>query len=132
MCGRRYGLRRCGGARRVTAAATSPYALKTEVTEGIAVATLDVPGQPVNTLNRGVRDEFVALIDRLERDTSIECAVLLSGKPDVFIAGADIEEFLGLETASDAERLSRSGQMLLDSLERVRVPVVAGIHGACL
>jgi 3-hydroxyacyl-CoA dehydrogenase / enoyl-CoA hydratase / 3-hydroxybutyryl-CoA epimerase len=110
----------------------SPYALKTEIQDGVAVVTLDVPGQPVNTLNVGVRREFEELIDRLERDLSIEGAVLLSGKPDVFIAGADIEEFTRLETAADGERLSRTGQALLDSLERVRVPVVAAIHGACL
>src|SRR5204863_68941 len=48
------------------------------------------------------------------------------------IAGADIEEFLPLKTAADAERLGRDGQILLDSLERLRVPIVAAIHGACL
>ena len=103
------------------------HAVRTEIEDGVAVLILDVPGEPVNTLNRGVRDEFVAIIDRLERDASIEAAVLISGKPENFIAGADIEEFLPLETATDAERLSRSGQALLDSLERVRVPVVAAM-----
>lgn len=116
----------------MTTTGLSPYAVRTEIQDGVAVLILDVPGEPVNTLNRGVRDEFIAIIDRLERDTSVEAAVLISGKPENFIAGADIEEFLPLETAGDAERLSRSGQMLLDSLERVRVPVVAAIHGACL
>jgi 3-hydroxyacyl-CoA dehydrogenase/enoyl-CoA hydratase/3-hydroxybutyryl-CoA epimerase len=110
----------------------SPYAFRVEMDGGVAVITLDVAGEAVNTLNRGVREEFAALIDRLERDTVVDAAVLISGKPEMFIAGADIEEFLGLETAAEAERLSRSGQMLLDSLERVRVPVVAAIHGACL
>jgi enoyl-CoA hydratase/carnithine racemase len=55
-------------------------------------------------LNRAVKDEFVALISRLERDTTVNAAVFISGKPDVWIAGADIEEFLELRTASDAER----------------------------
>jgi 3-hydroxyacyl-CoA dehydrogenase / enoyl-CoA hydratase / 3-hydroxybutyryl-CoA epimerase len=116
----------------MTATGVSPYAVKTEIESGVAIFTLDVPNQPVNTLSAGVRREFEALIDRLERDTSIEGAVLISGKPDVFIAGADVEEFLTLETPGDAERLSRAGQALLESLERVRVPVVAAIHGACL
>jgi len=106
--------------------------MRVEMDGGIAVIILDVPGESVNTLSRRVRDEFTALTDRLERDTSIEGAVLISGKPDVFIAGADIEEFVTLTTAAEAERLSREGQMLLHALERVRVPVVAAIHGACL
>ena len=107
-------------------------ALSVEVTDGIAVITFDLPNESVNKLNRAVKDEFVALVTRLERDTTVQGAVLISGKPDVWIAGADIEEFLQLKTAADAERLSRDGQMLLDSLERLRVPIVAAIHGACL
>jgi 3-hydroxyacyl-CoA dehydrogenase/enoyl-CoA hydratase/3-hydroxybutyryl-CoA epimerase len=107
-------------------------ALSVEVTDGIAVITFDLPNESVNKLNRAVKDEFVALVNRLERDTTVVGAVLISGKPDVWIAGADIEEFLQLKTAADAERLSRDGQMLLDSVERLRVPMVAAIHGACL
>ncbi len=107
-------------------------ALAVEVTDGIAVITFDLPNESVNKLSRAVKDEFVALVTRLERDPSVQGAVFISGKPDVWIAGADIEEFLQLKTAADAERLSRDGQMLLDSVERLRVPIVAAIHGACL
>jgi 3-hydroxyacyl-CoA dehydrogenase / enoyl-CoA hydratase / 3-hydroxybutyryl-CoA epimerase len=107
-------------------------ALSVEVTDGIAVITFDLPNESVNKLNRAVKDEFVALVGRLETDTEVHGAVLISGKPDVWIAGADIEEFLALKTATDAERLSRDGQMLLDSIERLRIPVIAAIHGACL
>jgi len=107
-------------------------ALSVEVTDGIAVITFDLPNESVNKLNRAVKDEFVALVSRLERDTTVSAAVFISGKPDVWIAGADIEEFLQLKTATDAERLSRDGQMMLDSVEQLRVPIVAAIHGACL
>ena len=107
-------------------------ALSVEVSDGIAVVTFDLPNESVNKLNRAVKDEFVALVSQLERDTTVNAAVLISGKPDVWIAGADIEEFQELKTAADAERLSRDGQMLLDSLERLRVPIIAAIHGACL
>jgi 3-hydroxyacyl-CoA dehydrogenase/enoyl-CoA hydratase/3-hydroxybutyryl-CoA epimerase len=107
-------------------------ALSVDVSDGIAVVTFDLPNESVNKLNRAVKDEFVALVSQLERDTTVHGAVLISGKPDVWIAGADIEEFLELKTAADAERLSRDGQMLLDSLERLRIPIIAAIHGACL
>ncbi|HEX5074672.1 MAG TPA: fatty acid oxidation complex subunit alpha FadJ [Gemmatimonadaceae bacterium] len=107
-------------------------ALTTDVRDGIAVVTLDVPNAPVNTFARSVRDEFTALIDRLDRDESIRAAVIRSGKADVWVAGADIEEFLGIETSSQAEALSRDGHALLDRLEKLRTPVVAAINGACL
>ncbi|MBE3075078.1 MAG: fatty acid oxidation complex subunit alpha FadJ, partial [Actinobacteria bacterium] len=104
-------------------------ALSVEVSDGVAIITFDLPNESVNKLSRAVKDEFVALVSRLERDTNIQAAVLISGKPDVWIAGADIEEFLALKTATDAERLSRDGQMLLDSVERLRIPMIAAIHG---
>lgn len=107
-------------------------ALSVEVSDGVAIITFDLPNESVNKLSRAVKDEFVALVSRLERDTNIHAAVLISGKPDIWIAGADIEEFLALKTATDAERLSRDGQMLLDSVERLRIPMIAAIHGACL
>jgi 3-hydroxyacyl-CoA dehydrogenase/enoyl-CoA hydratase/3-hydroxybutyryl-CoA epimerase len=110
----------------------APYAITTQVDDGIAVLTFDLPNEPVNKFNRRVKDEFISLFDRLERDDSVKAAVLLSGKKDVWIAGADIAEFLELEGAADAERLSRDGQQMLDKLESLRKPIVAAIHGACL
>jgi 3-hydroxyacyl-CoA dehydrogenase/enoyl-CoA hydratase/3-hydroxybutyryl-CoA epimerase len=107
-------------------------ALTTDVRDGIAVVTLDVPNAPVNTFARSVRDEFATLLERLDRDEAIRAAVVRSGKPDVWVAGADIEEFLGIETSSQAEALSRDGHALLDRLEKLRTPVVAAINGACL
>src|SRR5687768_100841 len=111
---------------------SNPYAITTEVDDGVAILTFDLPNESVNKFNRQVKDEMLALFDRLEKDASVKAAVLLSGKKDIWVAGADIEEFLELETAADAERLSRDGQAMLDRLESMRVPVVAAIHGACL
>ena len=111
---------------------TSPYALSTEIVSGVAVITIDLPGDPVNKFNRAVKDEFVALFDRLERDLNVRAAVLISGKKDSFIAGADIEEFLQLKTADEAQRLSHEGQLLLDSIHEMRTPLVVAIHGACM
>lgn len=111
---------------------TSPYALSTDIQNGVALITIDLPGEPVNKFNHAVKVEFVALFDRLERDLNIRAAVLFSGKKDSWIAGADIDEFLQLKTAADAERMSHEGQLLLDSIERMRTPMVCAIHGACL
>ncbi|MGQ0650488.1 MAG: fatty acid oxidation complex subunit alpha FadJ [Gemmatimonadaceae bacterium] len=107
-------------------------ALRVEFDGGIAVITFDLPGESVNKFSRGVKDEFVDLLDRLERDPSVTAAVLISGKPDTFIAGADIEEFVEWRTGAQAESASREGHQMLDRLERSRVPLVAAIHGACL
>ena len=107
-------------------------AITVDVEDGVAVITMDLPNEPVNKLNQAVKDDFIELIRRLDGDASIQAAVLISGKPDTFIAGADIEEFLQVRSSDDAERLSLDGQSLLDRLEQLRTPVVAAIHGACL
>ena len=107
-------------------------ALNVEVRDEVAVITFDTPDASVNTFTRPVRDEFVALLDRLEHDPAVRAAVLVSGKPDVWIAGADVEELAALPTASDAARLSAQGHELMDRVERLRTPLVAAIHGACM
>jgi len=99
---------------------------------GVAILTLDVPGAPVNTLSLGLAEELRSVFDELERDSSITAAVLISGKTDTFIAGADIEQFLEFKTSEEAEQASYTGQKMLSRLERLRLPVVAAIHGACL
>ncbi|HJR63356.1 MAG TPA: fatty acid oxidation complex subunit alpha FadJ [Gemmatimonadaceae bacterium] len=107
-------------------------ALSVEIQNGVAIITFDLPNESVNKFNRAVKDEFVAVLESIERDSAVTGAVVISGKPDVFIAGADIEEFLEIRTEADAERLSRDGQAMLDRLAALRVPIVAAIHGACL
>jgi 3-hydroxyacyl-CoA dehydrogenase/enoyl-CoA hydratase/3-hydroxybutyryl-CoA epimerase len=107
-------------------------ALRLDHENGIAIVTIDLPGQPVNKVTAGLRSEFAELFGRIESDTTVKGVVLVSGKPDTWIAGADIEEFLTMTSPADAEALSRGGQALLARLESLRVPVVAAIHGACL
>jgi 3-hydroxyacyl-CoA dehydrogenase / enoyl-CoA hydratase / 3-hydroxybutyryl-CoA epimerase len=107
-------------------------ALTTTIESGVAVLTLDVPNEPVNTLSTALSSEFQTLLGELERDGAVRAVVLVSGKPDSFIAGADIAEFSRLATAADAERLSREAQEMMTRVARFPKPVVAAIHGACL
>jgi 3-hydroxyacyl-CoA dehydrogenase/enoyl-CoA hydratase/3-hydroxybutyryl-CoA epimerase len=96
------------------------------------LVTIDVPGERVNTLGKGMLEEFQALLTELEGDRAVRAVVIRSGKPDNFIAGADIKDFLEIRSALEGETLSRTGQAILDRLEAVPVPVVAAIHGSCL
>ncbi|HTK47918.1 MAG TPA: fatty acid oxidation complex subunit alpha FadJ [Gemmatimonadaceae bacterium] len=107
-------------------------ALQLEFADGIALVTIDLPHEPVNKVTASLRAEFGQLFGRIETDPTLRGVVLLSGKPDTWIAGADIDEFLTIVSAADAESLSRGGQALLARLDTLRIPVVAAIHGACL
>jgi 3-hydroxyacyl-CoA dehydrogenase/enoyl-CoA hydratase/3-hydroxybutyryl-CoA epimerase len=110
----------------------TPTALHLEVEDGIAIITFDDPSAPINALSSRLSAEFSQLFRRIEMDSSIRGAVLLSGKPDVWIAGADIDELTRLTSSAQGETLSRTGQELLNALEALPKPVVAAIHGVCL
>src|SRR5688572_21595256 len=111
---------------------TPMTAFTTTTENGIAVITFDLPGEPVNKLSAAVRSEMESLLPRLQDDAAVRAVVLISGKPDTFIAGADIEEFTALTSQDAAERLSFQGQETVSRVETFRKPIVAAIHGACL
>jgi 3-hydroxyacyl-CoA dehydrogenase/enoyl-CoA hydratase/3-hydroxybutyryl-CoA epimerase len=107
-------------------------ALKLEKVDGIAIVTFDLPGESVNKFSPAVINEFTAMIEQLDKDTSVKAAVLISGKPGTFIAGADIDQFLEFKTAKDAQTASAFGHTMMTRIEKGRVPVVVAIEGACL
>ena len=115
-----------------TASPAGTTALTTTRTDdGIVILTID-QADAVNKVDRALGEELAIVLDEIERDRMIRAAVLMSAKPDVFIAGADIDQFLEFRTPEDAESLSRHGQEMVGRLAALRVPVVAAIHGACL
>jgi len=107
-------------------------ALTLELQDGIAIVTIDLPNEPVNKFSAAVIAEFDAMLTQIEGNRAVKAAVLISGKPDVFIAGADIDAFLEFKSAQDAETASAQGHAMMSRLERSRVEIVAAIHGACL
>jgi len=58
--------------------------------------------------------------------------VILSDKPNGFIAGADISVFTRIETAEQALAFLHRGQEVFNRLEALPFPTVALIHGFCL
>ncbi len=100
--------------------------------DGVAMLTLDMPGAPVNMLSSSLQASFDTIIARLEGDPAIKACVLRSGKPGVWVAGADINELAACKSAADAEALSRAGQEGLQKLENCKKPIVAAINGSCL
>lgn len=107
-------------------------AFRTEIRAGTAIVTFDLPNEPVNKISSAVGWELEELLDRLGQDEVVKAIVVTSAKPDVFIAGADIEEFVRLGSVDEAIRLSRDGQLLMQRVADSTKPVVAAIHGACL
>lgn len=106
--------------------------LSTAVADGIAVVTLDVPGEPVNTFGPPAIAELRSALEALQHDPAVRALVIRSGKPDSFIAGADINQFVTFKTAADGEAASRAGHAFLDQVASFPKPIVVAIHGTCL
>ncbi|XP_074642030.1 trifunctional enzyme subunit alpha, mitochondrial-like [Tubulanus polymorphus] len=115
----------------LTSAAMGKH-INIEVKDGVAVMKLDSPDSKVNTLTKEVFAECEQAIKQVASDSSINSAVLISGKTGCFIAGADIGMIETCETAKEAEEMSRGGQELLQTLEDSKKPFVAAIMGTCL
>jgi 3-hydroxyacyl-CoA dehydrogenase/enoyl-CoA hydratase/3-hydroxybutyryl-CoA epimerase len=98
----------------------------------IAILVIDVAGDAVNTLSPRVSQAVVTTLDRLDDDGDVDGVVLMSGKRDGFLAGADIKVLEILDTEEAAIRLARDGHAVMQRVAEARVPVVAAIHGPCL
>ena len=93
--------------------------------DGIAVLTFDLPGEKVNKLTTPAMDELDRLLDEFAADRQIKALVVRSGKPGIFIAGADIAEIRDITSTERGEELSRRGQSVMNKLEALPFPTVA-------
>jgi 3-hydroxyacyl-CoA dehydrogenase/enoyl-CoA hydratase/carnithine racemase len=100
----------------------------------IALVTFDLPGKGANILSVAVLAELAAILDELEKRQDLAGLVIRSGKPGIFIAGADIREFLASLGAPKGEvvGMCRRGQTLFQRLSSGPFVSVAAIDGICV
>ena len=109
-------------------------AVRLEVLDGpVAMLALDQPGGRANTLGQAVLAELEQAITGLAGRRDLRGLVLRSGKPGMFIAGADLRELGGPRPDPETgRRLVRRGLDLIAAVEKLPFPTVAAIDGACM
>src|SRR5205814_1649059 len=108
-------------------------ALRLDVQADIAVVTFDTPGSRANTLGQAVLGEFEGLLSQLEGRKDLHGLILRSGKPGMFIAGADLKELgSAVGNLEQAQKLIRRGHGIINRFETLPFPTVAAIDGACM
>jgi 3-hydroxyacyl-CoA dehydrogenase/enoyl-CoA hydratase/3-hydroxybutyryl-CoA epimerase/enoyl-CoA isomerase len=109
-------------------------ALRLETIDGdIAVVTIDQPGSRANTLGQAMLGELEAMAAQLKARSDLHGLIFRSGKPGMFIAGADLRELGSTPQGADSTRiLARRGHDLIAAIESLPYPTVAAIEGACM
>ncbi|HEV8384329.1 MAG TPA: enoyl-CoA hydratase/isomerase family protein [Candidatus Acidoferrales bacterium] len=100
-----------------------------EPQDSVLLIRLNSPDQ-FPRLTRAVLRELLARFEILAAGPAVH-AVVLTGTPKSFAAGADLEEVSAL-TPVDALRFSALGQSLMRGIESCPKPVVAAVGGYCL
>ncbi|MGH7551006.1 MAG: 3-hydroxyacyl-CoA dehydrogenase NAD-binding domain-containing protein [Gemmatimonadota bacterium] len=100
--------------------------------DGLASVVFDVPRRKVNVWSRETLDELEEVLAELTGRGDLSAIVFQSGKPDTFIAGADIDMLASIASEAEATALARRGQAAFQRLADLSVPTVAAIHGACV
>ncbi len=101
-------------------------------TDGIVTLTMDMPDRSANVLNPDFYAAYTDALDKIEADDSVNGVILVSGKPKIWVAGADIDNSFNDSSPQyffdAAERL----KALLRRMETIGRPVVAALNGTAL
>jgi 3-hydroxyacyl-CoA dehydrogenase len=90
------------------------------------VAVIRIDNPPVNGLSHATREGIVSDLRRALDDADVD-AVVLTGRPGFFSAGADITEFGTAKAGADPNLPT-----VIAAIENAPKPVVAAIDGAAL
>lgn len=99
--------------------------------DGIAVATMDLPGRPMNVVGDELMTALAHVVERVESDDAIKGLVLTSGKAD-FCAGGDIDRMSKWQEPREPFEASMAMKAVLRKMETIGKPVVAAIGGHAL
>jgi 3-hydroxyacyl-CoA dehydrogenase/enoyl-CoA hydratase/3-hydroxybutyryl-CoA epimerase/3-hydroxyacyl-CoA dehydrogenase/enoyl-CoA hydratase/3-hydroxybutyryl-CoA epimerase/enoyl-CoA isomerase len=101
--------------------------------DSIAILTFDQPDSRANVMSTPVLAELERVVGEIEAKPGLRGLILRSGKPGMFIAGADLRE-LGA-AGSDREQhraMIQRGLRLFERLESLPYPTVAAIEGPAM
>ncbi|WP_448579134.1 3-hydroxyacyl-CoA dehydrogenase NAD-binding domain-containing protein [Thermaurantiacus sp.] len=110
--------------------------------DGILTLTIDCPGLSMNVINEGLTRDLSAAIERIRTDAAVKGAVITSGKPSGFVAGADLKgmNFSGGGTGEGPKKSKAAAiyeasfglNAMLRALETCGKPVAAAVNGLAL
>lgn len=100
----------------------------------IACVTLDMPGSSANILSDGMLTELQSCLDAIAEMKGIQGLILISAKPKIFVAGANLKEINSALDWPDEKivEFANRGRKIYQAFSQFDFPSVAAIHGACV
>ena len=98
--------------------------------DGILVATMDVPGRPMNVVSDTLMAGIQAAVEKLA-EHNVKGLILTSGKAD-FCAGGDLDRMSKWTTPQEPFEATMAMKAVLRKMETQGKPVVAAINGHAL
>ncbi|HZE19456.1 MAG TPA: 3-hydroxyacyl-CoA dehydrogenase NAD-binding domain-containing protein, partial [Candidatus Angelobacter sp.] len=111
-----------------------PFRLEAHAS-GIALLWFDDSDRKVNLLDSEALASLRRVLDALRQRTDPSfprALVLLSGKDEQFIAGADVSEFDRITDVAQAEAKVKEAQELFEDYAKLPYPTVSAINGPCM
>ncbi|MBM4313694.1 MAG: hypothetical protein FJ122_07200, partial [Deltaproteobacteria bacterium] len=99
---------------------------------GVAVVTFDVVGEKMNTWTEDAFAGFDRVMGELEAMKGCRGVIFISGKPENFLAGANLKLISQIESAEEVRRTVDLFHGSFNRLSALAIPSVAAIHGHCL
>ena len=84
----------------------------------------------LNALNHAVIAELGAALEHI-RESELRCLVITGAGEKAFVAGADIAEMKEMNPA-EAEAFSVAGNIVMNQIEQLSMPVIAAVNGYAL
>ncbi len=101
-----------------------------EVSDGIGRITFNRP-EARNAFTFRMYERLAEICKQAVSDSSVKVLVLTGSDEKAFAAGTDISEFRKFSSAQDALDYEVRINGLLDAFERIPIPTIAAIAGAC-
>ncbi len=115
----------------VHTAPTTQLGITTHVdADGIATILIDQPDQKVNVMSMAFIEDLERAVDDLT--PGLKGVIVVSGKQDQFVAGADLEELLRATQPEEAAGQIRRLHRVFNRLADLPYPSVAAINGPAL
>ena len=84
-----------------------------------------------NALTWNMYSRLIEVCDQVNNEPGVRAMVLTGAGGKAFVAGTDISQFRSFETAQQALDYEARGNLVMSTLESVRVPTIAAIAGSC-